>query len=78
MKSLILDTDVGGGARMTRDVLTRDSVLATLDEDARLKAPQDKCAVLHWLVKYSRGFNTQDYAARPECASYPLDQYPWS
>ena len=78
VKSLILDTDVGGGARMTRDVLTRDSVLATLDEDARLKAPQDKCAVLHWLATYSRGFNAQDYAARPECASYPLDQYPWT
>jgi para-nitrobenzyl esterase len=77
-KYLILDTDVGGGARMSRESVTRDGVLATLDADARLEAPQDKCAVLHSLAKYSPGFSQQDYAARPECAAYPFAQYPWS
>jgi len=46
-KYLILDTDVGGGTRMSRDAVTTDSVLAALDTDAQLKDPRDRCALLH-------------------------------
>jgi hypothetical protein len=30
------------------------------------------------LAQFSHGFTGQDYAARPDCAAYPYDQYPWS
>ena len=77
-KFMILDTEIGGGTRMAPEALTAQRVLATLDADARLKTPHDKCAVLHDLAQWSSGFSKQDYTARPECAPYPYDQYPWA
>ena len=77
-KFLILDTDVGGGTRMSRDALTTESVLSALDADARLKEPRDKCAVLHDLTQWSREFTKAAYAARSECAAFVYDAYPWS
>jgi para-nitrobenzyl esterase len=76
-KYMILDSDAGGGIRMSPASLTTKSVLAALDADPRLAAPRDKCAVLHDLARWGRGFSKHDYAARPECAPYPYDTYPW-
>ena len=75
-KFMIFDADAGGGTRMSSDAVTLDSVLAALDADARLAAPQDRCAVLHDLAQWSRGFTREQYAARQDCAAYPYDAHP--
>jgi para-nitrobenzyl esterase len=71
-KFVVLDTQAGGGTRMAREALTHAGVLTALDADPRLRAPEDKCAVLRALAQWSRGFTKQDYAARAECARYPF------
>lgn len=77
-KFLILDTEAGGGTRMARDALTVQSVMTALDADARFETPREKCAVLHAMAEWSRGFTKQDYVARDECVAFPYEKYPWS
>ena len=74
---MVFDTEAGGGTRMATDTVTVDSALAALDTDARLATPRDRCAVLHDLAQWSRGFTKDAYAARQECAAYPYDKHPW-
>jgi para-nitrobenzyl esterase len=77
---MVLDTDAGGGTRLSQEVVTDESVLAAVDADKRLTSARDRCAVLHDLAQWARSkrFSQADYAARKECAEYPFDKYPWS
>jgi para-nitrobenzyl esterase len=77
-KFLILDTEAGGGTRMSRDTVTVESVMTAFDADARFETPREKCSVLHAMAEWSRGFSKQDYIARDECAAFPYEKYPWS
>jgi para-nitrobenzyl esterase len=77
---MILDTEAGGGTRLSQEVVTDESVLAALDADQRLSTPRDRCTVLHQIAQWTQStrFTRADYEARKECAPYPFDQYPWS
>jgi para-nitrobenzyl esterase len=73
----ILDTDAGGGVRMGSEPVTVESVLASVSSDPRLAAPRARCWALHELAAWSRGFTRAGYDARPECADFPFDEFPW-
>jgi para-nitrobenzyl esterase len=71
---IILDTDAGGGVRMSPDSVTVASVLAALDADPRLTAVDERCSILGELAKWSSGFNEEMYATRKDCQPFPLDR----
>ncbi|MGH2609217.1 MAG: hypothetical protein ACRDHF_09025 [Tepidiformaceae bacterium] len=69
---MVFDTDAGGGTRLAQEVVTEDSVLAALETDTRFTNAADRCAVLRDLATWSRGFDKTAYAARKDCADYPI------
>lgn len=78
LKYLILDTENGGGIRMSADTVTLDRLRSDLAADPRLANPRDRCAVYHEMARWARGFTRAEYDAAAECKPYPFDQYPWS
>lgn len=76
-KYLVLDTDAGGGIRMSADAVTVDRLHAELSSDPRLATPRDRCTVWHELANWGRGVSRAEYDALAECREYPFDQYPW-
>jgi len=78
-KYMILDTPNGGGAHMGSEPVTRESVIASVDADARLTSQRDRCFVYHELARWSRGFTEAQYATvgREGCAPYPFEKFPW-
>lgn len=74
-KFIVLDTQTGGGVRMSSDSLTRERLLVDINADPRLSAPRDRCAVLHALTAGSRAIDKEEYARR--CPEYPFEDYPW-
>jgi para-nitrobenzyl esterase len=79
-KFIVFDTAAGGGLRMSADAVTRDDVLAAVDDDLRLPTQRDKCQIFRSLAGWSRGFSEKEYAnaGRRGCADYPFDKFPWS
>jgi para-nitrobenzyl esterase len=76
-KYLILDTDAGGGIRMSADTVTLDRLRAELNSDPRLDNSRDRCTVWHELSRWGRGFGRPEYDALAECKEFPFGQYPW-
>ena len=76
-KYLVLDTDAGGGVRMSADAVTVDRLRAELNTDPRFTNPQDRCTVWHELAQWGRGVSRAEYDALAECQAFPFDQYPW-
>ncbi len=78
-QTMLLDTSAGGGIRVAELTETREDILADIERDPRLPERKQRCAVYHDLVRWSRGFNEQDYwhVAGGACAAYPLAEYPW-
>ena len=79
-KFIVFDTPAGGGLRMSADAVTREDVLAAVDDDPRLPTQRDKCTIFRSLAAWSRGFTEKEYAraGRRGCADYPFDKFPWS
>jgi para-nitrobenzyl esterase len=50
---MVFDTDAGGGVRVEQGALDMDRVLATVAGDSRLGSGEERCAVLHELVRSS-------------------------
>lgn len=75
-KFVVLDV-APAGVRMSSAVETMDRVLADLEAEPRLPTAKDKCRVLHDLAGWTRGLTREEYAARPTCAAFPFDTYPW-
>jgi para-nitrobenzyl esterase len=69
-KFLILDTEAGGGTRMSPDALTSADVLAAVDADLRFESPQERCVVLRALTRRWQAMPADQYAAR--CPEQPL------
>jgi para-nitrobenzyl esterase len=76
-KTMHLDTG-DDGTRMASDPVTIESVVASVESDARLKTPRDRCWVFHELALWGRGIGRGDYDRREECRAYPFDAFPWS
>jgi para-nitrobenzyl esterase len=74
-KFIILDTEAGGGVRMSPDSLTREQVLTDVDTDPRLAEARDRCTVLRALIESSQAITKEEYSRR--CPQYPFDEYPW-
>ncbi|MBI3782498.1 MAG: carboxylesterase family protein [Deltaproteobacteria bacterium] len=74
-KFMVLDTDSGGGVRMSSESVTRASLLDTLKKDPRLGVHKDKCKLYHELAAWSRGISKTDF--EKECADLPFDKFPW-
>jgi para-nitrobenzyl esterase len=79
-KTMLLDTEAGGGLRMSDETVTREAVVAAVDGDARLTSQRERCAVFYQLADWGRGFEREDYprAGAQGCAEYPWDEYPWN
>jgi len=52
--------------------MTREKLLAEIESDARLAAPQDRCTVLGALAQGLRSITKEEYARR--CPDYPLEE----
>lgn len=76
-KFLVLDTDTGGGIRMSADTVTLDRVRAELAGDPRLTSARDRCTVWHELATWGRGVSRAEYDGLAECQPFPFDRYPW-
>jgi para-nitrobenzyl esterase len=74
-KFLRLDTEAGGGIQMVGGSVTREGVLRSIENDARLPERRHKCRVYWELAKWGRSFEAADYE-RAGCADYPLDTFP--
>jgi para-nitrobenzyl esterase len=74
-KYMVLDTDDGGGLRMSAETVTQASVLAAIEADPRLATRKEKCRIYHDIAAWSRGFTEAEYAKA--CADLPFDGYPW-
>ncbi len=78
-KAIVFDTEAGGGIRMTKDSVTIESVLASVDDDPRLRTQRDRCWVYREIATRSRGFGPAQYpkAGRDGCVEFPFDEFPW-
>jgi para-nitrobenzyl esterase len=78
-KTLLLDTEAGGGVRMGSEPVDPARVLAAVDADPRLGSQRERCWVYRELARWSMGLAERDYpdAGREGCAEYPADDFPW-
>ncbi|HZP41336.1 MAG TPA: carboxylesterase family protein [Candidatus Binatia bacterium] len=67
---LVLDTDGGGGIRMTSGAETRAGVLAALDHDPRLASPAHRCGAYREIAEFGRWLSREEYL-RAGCADFP-------
>ncbi len=79
LKMMILDTAADGGLRMSEESVSREAVIAAVDQDPRLTTQRERCAVYRKLAAWGRGFDEKDYrkAGSQGCAEYPYETYPW-
>jgi para-nitrobenzyl esterase len=72
---MVLDTEAGGGARMSDATLSEENVLSTLQADARLATPETRCAALRaTLPMAGRIENGNGALARYGCPDAPADE----
>ncbi len=78
-KFMILDTQAGGGLRMSGDTVTREGLLTAVSEDGRLEEVRDRCEVYHGFVRWARMLSEEEYQQVDDaaCVDFPLDEYPW-
>lgn len=71
---IVFDTPDGGGIRMARERITRESVIAAVDAQEEL-APLDKCRVFHNLFRYEEAWSVETFRemGRDGCRDYPLE-----
>ncbi len=77
LKYVVLDTEAGGGVRMSYETYTKERISAEIREDPRLPAWRDKCSELRRLALDSGYYTHGDYAAEPGCAEFAFAAYPW-
>lgn len=77
---IVFDTEQGGGVRMsTQAGLTRDTVLAQIAGDDRLKDPLNRCALYYTFVQWGAQVTEAEYATIDDgvCSAYPISDFPW-
>jgi para-nitrobenzyl esterase len=76
-KYMIMDTDQGGGLRMSARIATVKAVIRQVEEDRRLRDQHERCGVFHSMVRWSHLFTRADYATAGEqgCKQYPYDTF---
>jgi para-nitrobenzyl esterase len=75
-KFMILDTEAGGGTRMSQEAVSSPEVVAAVSTDPRFETPKERCTVLRSLTKWWKALPPEQYAS--SCADYPIDAFPWN
>ncbi len=70
-KFVVLDTDAGGGIRMSDEMVTREGLLDAIASDGRFRDQDERCGLYGALVRFS-DFTSEEYAARG-CAEFALE-----
>jgi para-nitrobenzyl esterase len=72
---IVLDSEEGGGLRMTSEIVPRDEIVARVLNDARFQSWRERCSVLRSFVKWSKRMAEGEYesVADGACRAYPLD-----
>jgi para-nitrobenzyl esterase len=73
-KFFVLDTEAGGGLRMSNDSVTQASVIAQVAGDDRFESWDERCAVYQAFVRWSGRMTKDEYASVADgaCAAFPL------
>jgi para-nitrobenzyl esterase len=69
-KLILLDTEAGGGVRMSNATVTKEAVIAAVESDPTLESAARRCAVFAQLTRWARNYTKADYGKK--CASFPL------
>jgi para-nitrobenzyl esterase len=74
---LALDTEEGGGIRMTPGAVTRESLFAEVEHDPRFATPRDRCEVYASYVRWSAALSPERYQeiAGGACRDYALASF---
>jgi para-nitrobenzyl esterase len=75
-KFIVLDTEAGGGIRMSSDAVSKAIIQAEIESDPRLVGKAERCELLAELATWPGRFTEEDYAAAgcggdPEVAGAP-------
>ncbi|MBW2272551.1 MAG: carboxylesterase family protein [Deltaproteobacteria bacterium] len=73
-KFLVLDTQAGGGLRMSNDSVTRKGVIAQVARDDRFESWAERCAIYADFVRWSGRMTEAEYASVADgaCAAFPF------
>jgi para-nitrobenzyl esterase len=74
-KFVVLDTEAGGGIRMSDDVYDKTRIRAEIRDDPRLPTAREKCGQLAGLAVFSGYYTRADYEAEEECKPYALADF---
>jgi para-nitrobenzyl esterase len=76
-KYMILDTEEGGGLRMSSRTYTVQKVVKQVDRDKRLRNQRDRCGVFREMARWSHLFSKADYvsAGKNGCKAFPYDNF---
>ena len=76
-KFVVLDTEAGGGIRMSADVYDKTRIRAEVRDDVRLPTWREKCGQLRGLALYSGYYTRADYDAEEDCKPFAFADFPW-
>ena len=75
-KFLVLDTEAGGGLRMSSDSVTQQGVIAQVAQDDRFESWAERCAIYADFVRWSGRMTKVEYTtvANGACSPFPLPE----
>jgi para-nitrobenzyl esterase len=68
---VVLDTEAGGGIRMSADWVDKARVVAQIDSDGRFASQKERCTLYSQLAQWSWLFTEEDYR-KVACTAYPF------
>lgn len=76
---VVLDTQAGGGIRMSRETQSWEEIAAYVKGAEAIAATREKCLLLHAAAGWDHGAKKERYAAMGEglCSAFPFDGHPW-
>jgi len=72
---ILLDTEEGGGLRMSSDNVTRAGVIRSVAEDSRFESWEERCEVYRGFVEWGNRISPEEYAQVSDgaCREQPLE-----
>jgi para-nitrobenzyl esterase len=68
---LVLDTEAGGGLRVSRETVRAQSLAEEALADPALSSPEERCRIAANIAEHSPTWGPASYAALPACAQFP-------
>jgi para-nitrobenzyl esterase len=74
-KFILLDTEEGGGLRMSADSVSRDGVIRSVAEDSRFESGAERCEVYRGFVEWGERMSREQYERVGDgaCREHPLE-----